>query len=93
MIDNPLPNSLPGAVCAQFRQRGGRSFGTYYFRFWRDRGKLKKQYVPLHLVEQVRELCSAHRLQHARQRQEFDQALEAVRDIRRRTRSVREVRA
>lgn len=81
MIENPLPKTLPGAVCAQFRCRNGKVYGPYYFRFWRDRGKLKKQYVPGDQVALIRALCQAHREQCARDLQEVTRARSALREL------------
>lgn len=55
-----LPNCepLPGAVVAQYRTRGGRRFGPYWFRAWRDAdGRQRKVYVPRRDLEAVRAAC------------------------------------
>lgn len=54
---------LPGAVCRQFRTRGEKTFGPYYFRFWREGGRLRKQYVKPHAVAEVQDACGRHRKQ------------------------------
>ena len=82
MNENPLPNTIPGAVCAQYRHRNGKRYGPYYFRFWRERGRLRKQYVPLDQAELVRGLCLAHRLMHAREKEEIAQSMGSLRSIR-----------
>jgi hypothetical protein len=61
----PLPRSLPGVVCRQMtrcgnvkcRCRRGELHGPYYYRFWCEDGRMRKQYVPLSQVQQVTELC------------------------------------
>lgn len=44
---NSLPNSghLPGAICKQFVRRGDKQWGPYWYRFWREDGRLRKSYV------------------------------------------------
>jgi len=59
--DKPLPNSLPGAVVAQYRERGDKRYGPYYFRVWREGGRLRKVYVKQTDVEAVRAACQRHR--------------------------------
>lgn len=69
----PLPKS--GAVCAQWVRCGhprcrcasGELHGPYHYLFWRERGRLRKRYVPLGDVERVRTSCDAQR-QQARER-------------------------
>lgn len=58
-----LPNCdpLPGAVVAQYRTRNGKAFGPYWFRVWREGGKLRKAYVKPDDVEAVRLACKVHR--------------------------------
>jgi hypothetical protein len=67
----PLPKSLPGAVCAQWKRCGRRScrcsrgllHGPYFFRFWREGGKLTKAYVRPDELEHVRAACRARQQQ------------------------------
>jgi hypothetical protein len=35
--------------------------GPYYYRFWRDGGRLRKAYVRPHELEEVRAQCEARR--------------------------------
>lgn len=58
----PLPkgNRLPGTVCAQFRTVKGKTYGPYFFRFWRDCGKLRKQYVRAAEYEETMLACCRH---------------------------------
>ncbi len=51
---------LPGAVCLQYR-RSGATLRPYHYRFWREDGQLRKQYVRLADVESVRAACQTHR--------------------------------
>jgi hypothetical protein len=70
----PLPKTLPGVVCAQ-RVRCGKSVCSCacgqghlaYYRFWREVGKLRKQYVRRPDLAAVRAACEARR----RERQEL----------------------
>ena len=87
-----LPNTrrltpLPGAVCAQRRRRR-----TFYYRFWREGGKLKKEYIRRTRVPYVKRQCALYREQRdwarrvlqaaiADWRQARDELREAERDI------------
>lgn len=65
-----LPKTLPGTVCVQWRTCGklacrcarGEPHGPYHYRFWRERGRLRKAYVARHDVEEVRAACLCRRL-------------------------------
>src|SRR5436190_17316070 len=69
--ENPetLPKILPGVVCAQWRKCGkascrcakGTLHGPYFYRFWRQNGRLRKAYVRKADVEDVRSRCLARR--------------------------------
>jgi len=55
-------NALPkGAVCAQYRTVAGRTYGPYWFRFWREGGRLRKAYVRAADLESIRTACLAAR--------------------------------
>jgi hypothetical protein len=64
-----LPKTLPGAVCAQLVRCGhpncrcarGSLHGPYFYRFWREGGRLRTEYVPRPDVERVRGRCRARR--------------------------------
>ncbi len=61
--------SLLGAVIPQYVRCGrptcpclhGTLHGPYYYRFWREDGRLRKQYVRLAEVTSVRAACDEHR--------------------------------
>jgi len=69
---HPLPKTLPGAVCVQWRRCGkrncrcadGRPHGPYHYRFWREQGRLRKQYVPRVHVLETAAACEERRRQH-----------------------------
>lgn len=73
----PKPEPLPGAVCAQWVRCGrpgckcarGELHGPYYYRFWRERGRLRKAYVRPAEVEAVRAACEARRAKRRESRQ------------------------
>jgi len=48
---------LPGVVCIQYVTRGNKRH-AYYARFWRERGKLHKQYTRMADVERVQATCA-----------------------------------
>src|SRR5262245_29996843 len=65
-----LPKTpLPGSVQRQWVRCGrpncrcarGRLHGPFYYRFWRDAGRLRKQYVPARQLSDTRARCQAHR--------------------------------
>ncbi len=61
----PLPKTLPGAVCQQWKRCGragckcanGALHGPYFYRFWRERGRLRKAYVKPADLAAVRAAC------------------------------------
>ena len=72
MITEPaktLPKMLPGAVCPQWKRCGkarckcarGTLHGPYYYRFWREDGRLRKAYVKRADVAGVRAACEEER--------------------------------
>lgn len=71
--DNPLPKMDAGAVCAQFVRCGkstchcahGELHGPYYYRFWREGGRLRKRYIPAGDVAAAQAACSTRRLRQA----------------------------
>lgn len=54
----PKTQPLPGAVCAQYRTIKGKTYGPYFFRFWREDGRLRKVYVPRSDVQATVEACA-----------------------------------
>ena len=59
---------LPGSVCAQYRRRGDKLYGPYWFRFWREDGKLRKVYVRKDELEAIRALCHNRHIRHSERR-------------------------
>ncbi len=80
--EKTLPKMLPGVVCVQWKRCGrlsckctqGALHGPYYYRFWRDRGRLRKAYVRRSDVDAVRAACAAERQSKRAQRWSFAQA-------------------
>jgi len=72
-----LPKMLPGTVCVQWQKCGrkncrctrGELHGPYFFRFWREDGKLRKAYVKRSELETVRKQCAARQQQRLQLRQ------------------------
>ena len=64
-----LPKTLSGVVCAQRVRCGrrqcrcarGQLHGPYHYRFWRQGGRLRKEYVRPDDLERVRAACDARR--------------------------------
>jgi hypothetical protein len=73
-----LPKTLPGVVCPQWVQCGrpgcrcsrGELHGPYFYRFWREGGRLRKAYVKASELDEVRARCKA--------RQQFRRELQAA---------------
>ena len=77
----PLPNTLPGAVCEQWRERDGKRYGPYYFRFWREGGRLHKQYVKPDEVDAVRAACQRHREEGAARQRKHMEVMQRLREF------------
>jgi hypothetical protein len=78
--ENPLhtnPAMLPGAICVQWAIRGAKR-RRYYARFWREGGRLRKQYVRQADVEAVTAACAAWRAQERERRSLRDESLRAL---------------
>lgn len=58
---NQQPPTLKGWVTTQHQFYNGKKLGPYYFRRWKENGKLHKQYIKPSEVEKVRAQCAAHR--------------------------------
>src|SRR3954452_8870646 len=64
----PKVDPLPGVVCPQFVRCGtpgckcatGDLHGPYWYRFWREGGRLRKAYIRLVHVEEVRAACALY---------------------------------
>ena len=72
-----LPKVLPGTVVAQMVRCGkpgcrcarGELHGPYYYRLWREGGRLRKAYVARGALAEVRAACAARQvLERARRR-------------------------
>lgn len=79
-FQNPLPKHepLPGAVVAQFRPYKDNLLGPYWFRVWREQGRVKKAYVRRTELSAVRAACGEHqsrRRAEAARRREFAKGL------------------
>jgi hypothetical protein len=80
-----LPKTLPGVVCEQWKRCGqkncrcsrGDLHGPYYYRFWRQAGRLCKTYVRKSDVVDIRGRCLARR----QDRAELHAALQEIQDM------------
>ncbi len=71
---NPLPKILPGTVLPQMVRCGrdgcrcaqGELHGPYFYRFFRERGRLKKRYVKQADMKAISDACIARRVQKRR---------------------------
>lgn len=82
--EKELPNMLHGWVCRQYVRRGKKLCGPYWYRFWREGGRLRKQYVPRESAEIAIALCTEWQsfMRKVRaQRRATRKALKAVREI------------
>jgi hypothetical protein len=76
-----IPATLPGAICVQWVRRGNKWYQCHA-RFWREGGRLRKQYVRQADVEAVTAACAAWRAQEREERARRDEALHALRALR-----------
>lgn len=82
-------SELPGTVHAQYRRRGSKVYGPYYFRFWREHGKLRKTYIGRRLLDETKARCNVRQ----ERRRERLAHLRDLRDGSRETRQIiREIR-
>jgi hypothetical protein len=85
-----LPKTLPGVVLEQWVRCGrpncgcvsGTKHGPYFYRFWREHGRLRKTYVPRDSVETVRGQCRARQDEQRDERRSEREALEFLRGLR-----------
>lgn len=93
------PDELQGVVLPQLVRcgkptcrcaAGNRSdlHGPYHYRFWRERGRLKKAYVRRQDVEAARAACQRRQAREQRQRGQQREVMAFIREI---TQSAREV--
>jgi hypothetical protein len=83
--ERALPNMLPGWVCRQYVRRGSKQCGPYWYRFWRESGRLRKTYVPPERLGDVQTRCnnwSAFKRQLRHQRRAVFDGIAWLRDIR-----------
>lgn len=87
--ENPLPKTLPGAVCAQMVRCGkatckcvrGELHGPYFYRFVWEHGKQRKVYIKQDAVKDVREACETHRLAAREQRAQRKANISSIRAL------------
>jgi hypothetical protein len=85
-----LPKTLPGVVLEQWircgrrncRCAGGKKHGPYYYRVWRQDGRLRKAYVPRDEVEAVRIQCRARQEEEREERCFEREAMDYLRRVR-----------
>lgn len=82
--EKALPNIVPlaGAVCAQYVRRGQSLCGPYWYRFWREGGRLRKAYVRPSELESIRERCEVGHAQRAQALAVRRRAEVAMRELR-----------
>jgi len=85
----PLPKVLPGWVCEQFVGQGTKLSGPYWYRLWRDGGRLHKAYVGPEDLEETRAACGRWQELQRGIRRERRQVRESVIELRRMKRILR----
>ncbi len=88
-----LSNMLPGWVCKQYVRRGKKLCGPYWYRLWREGGRLRKRYVRPESAEAVKALCAEWQaaMRGVRARRKVVRfALSAIREMAREVRSLRQ---
>jgi len=94
-LPDPLPKILPGTVHEQWVRCGrsncrcadGQLHGPYFYRFWREKGRLRKQYVKPDAVDDVRRSCQNRQQSHEQINAAWgvwQQLLERIREVERR---------
>jgi hypothetical protein len=75
-------NSLPKnwSVCAQYRLYKGRRLGPYWFRFWRDNGVLRKEYIPQDQLPSVQAELGKKQSERLRSRVMAEKSWQAIRE-------------
>ena len=71
LMTDVLPKTLDGVVCPQMVRCGkvgckcqqGQLHGPYYYRFFRENGRLRKQYVPRSQLQTVMAQCKQRQLE------------------------------
>ena len=84
-----LPKTLPGAVCIQWVRCGkpackcarGELHGPYWYRFWREGGTLRKQYVRRSTLGAVRAACEERRRLEREAREQLRESHKWVREL------------
>jgi hypothetical protein len=84
-----LPKTGVGAVCSQWVRCGkpncrcvtGALHGPYHYLFWRERGRLRKRYVPAGQAEALRRACKKRRQAERKARALLRQSREAWREL------------
>ncbi|MES2459850.1 MAG: DUF6788 family protein [Armatimonadota bacterium] len=89
----PKIRPLPGTVHREWKKCGkagcrcagglvDQLHGPYHYRFWRDGGRLQKQYVPAADVDQVQAACRERRIFDAQMREHWRESRQDLRDLR-----------
>lgn len=86
----PLPKTLPGYVCQQWKRcgkrncrcAGGQLHGPYFYRFGWKNGRQFKEYVRLTAVAEVQRACLEYREQRAELRKERARVRELIASLR-----------
>lgn len=88
-----LPAGLPGAVCTQHNTgKDGIKRGPYYYRVWREDGKLRRVYVRKRDVARVRVACKVWQQERYNDRAFMREALRFSRmDVQQLIREIRKV--
>ena len=90
-------DELPGVVLPQLVRCGKPTcrcssredlHGPYFYRFHREGGRLRKTYVPKHLLEDVRAACRRRQLREREQRHRRAESQALLRALRERAREV-----
>jgi hypothetical protein len=83
-------NSLPKnwSLCAQYRLYNGRRLGPYWFRFWRENGVLRKEYIPQEQVPIVRAALRLTQFERSRSRAMAGKSWQAIREGREAVRGI-----
>jgi hypothetical protein len=79
---------IRGAVCVQWRIYKGKRLGPYYFRFWREDGKLRKRYIKRANLALTIAACRKDREERREQRENHAEVMRWIREYNRADREI-----
>ena len=90
---------LPGIVMSEMKRCGKQNckcssgeksdlHGPYYYRYWREQGRLKKQYVEAERVKETTAACIRRQIREKAEREDRERSQALIREMRQVTRNL-----